>query len=124
LTSSDISLTPAEFQILLALVSGERHGYAIMQDVSAATQGKLRLGSGTLYRSIKGLLAAGLIAESGERPDPALDDQRRRYYHLTEAGRRAAIAEAGRLEALVSQARTRLGTRPVAEEIALAGALQ
>jgi DNA-binding PadR family transcriptional regulator len=104
-----LSLTPAEFQILLSLAGGERHGYAIMQDVAAATQGRLRLGPGTLYRSIKGLLARGLIVESGERPDPALDDERRRYYRLTEPGRKAAADEAARLAELVAQANARLG---------------
>ncbi len=104
-----LSLTAAEFQILLSLAGGERHGYAIMQDAGAATQGKLHLGPGTLYRSIKGLLARGLIAESGERPDPALDDERRRYYRLTGLGRRAAEDEAAHLAGLVAQANARLG---------------
>jgi len=115
-----LPLTPAEFQILLALAGGERHGYAIMQDVSAATQGKLRLGPGTLYRSIKSLLAAGLIEESGERPDPAVDDQRRRYYRMSDLGRRAALAEAERLDKLVAQAHARLG-QPSVDKAVLAG---
>jgi DNA-binding PadR family transcriptional regulator len=89
----------------LALADGERHGYGIMQEVAASTGGKLRLGPGTLYGSIKRLLAEGLIAESDERPDPALDDERRRYYRLTAAGRRAAAAEAQRLAQLVHQAK-------------------
>jgi len=70
---------------LLALADGERHGYGIMKEVETYTGGKLRLGPGTLYRSIKGLLAEGLIAESDERPDPALDDERRRYYRLVDS---------------------------------------
>ena len=86
-------LTPATFHILLALAGGERHGYAIMQEVATLTEEKIRLGPGTLYRSIKALLAEGLIEETSERPDPALDDERRRYYRLTEQGNRAAAAE-------------------------------
>jgi DNA-binding PadR family transcriptional regulator len=104
-----LPLTTAEFQILLCLAGGERHGYAIMQEVAAATQGKVRLGPGTLYRSIKRLLTARLIEEGGERPDPALDDERRRYYQLTNLGRRVAAAEAARLDELVSQAFSSLG---------------
>jgi DNA-binding PadR family transcriptional regulator len=100
-----LPLTPAVFQILLALSGGERHGYAIMREVEASTQGQLRIGPGTLYRSIKQMLAQGLIAEADERPDPALDDERRRYYRLTDFGQRVAAAEARRLEQLVAQAR-------------------
>lgn len=100
-------LTPATFHILLALAGGERHGYAIMQEVATLTEEKIRLGPGTLYRSIKALLAEGLIEETSERPDPALDDERRRYYRLTEQGNRAAAAEAERLATLVRVARSR-----------------
>jgi len=100
-------LTPAVFHILLALADGEQHGYGIMREVETLTGGALRLGPGTLYGTIKRLLAAGLIEESEERPDPALDDERRRYYRLTGAGRRAAEAEARRLETLVGAARAR-----------------
>ncbi|MBV9279742.1 MAG: helix-turn-helix transcriptional regulator [Chloroflexi bacterium] len=78
-----------------------------MQEVAALTDGQLRLRPGTLYRSIKGMLAEGLIAESDERPDPALDDERRRYYRLTDRGRSLAEAEAARLAALVRVARSR-----------------
>jgi DNA-binding PadR family transcriptional regulator len=99
-----LPLTPAVFHILLALADGERHGYGIMQEVLARTDGALRLGPGTLYGSIKRMLADGLIAESGERPDPALDDERRRYYRLTDLGRRVATAEAERLARLVAVA--------------------
>ncbi len=99
-----LPLTPAVFHILLALAGEDRHGYSIMREVAASTEGQLRLGPGTLYRSIKQMLALGLIAESGERPDPALDDERRRYYHLTDEGRRVARAEAERLERLVRAA--------------------
>ena len=83
----------------------ERHGYAIMREVEERTGGQTRLGPGTLYGSIKRMLADGLIEESDERPDPALDDQRRRYYRITDFGRRVAGAEAERLSALVETAR-------------------
>ncbi len=96
-----LPLTAAVFHILLALVDGERHGYGIMQEVASRTEGKQRMGPGTLYGSIKRMLSDGLIAESGERPDPALDDERRRYYRLTEFGQRVAQAEAQRLEQLL-----------------------
>jgi DNA-binding PadR family transcriptional regulator len=102
-----LPLTPAVFQILLALSGGERHGYAIMREVEASTQGQLRIGPGTLYRSIKQMLAQGLIVETEERPDPALDDERRRYYRLTDFGQRVAAAEARRLARLVALARQR-----------------
>ena len=100
-----LPLTPAVFHILLALADGEKHGYAIMQEVETLTDGKIRLGPGTLYGSIKRLLAGGLIEESDERPDPELDDERRRYYRLTDFGQRIASAEAERLFLLVRQAR-------------------
>jgi DNA-binding PadR family transcriptional regulator len=100
-------LTPAMFHILLALAGGERHGYAIMREVGTLTEGTQRLGPGSLYGSIKRMLADGLIEECGERPDPAADDGRRRYYRLTDLGRRAAGAEARRLEVLVVAARGR-----------------
>src|SRR6185369_13381672 len=100
-------LTPAVFHILLALAEGERHGYGIMQEIAAATEGQMRIGPGTLYRSIKQMLAASLIEESDERPDPALDDERRRYYRLTGFGRQVAQAEAQRLARLVREATAR-----------------
>lgn len=96
-----LPLTPAVFHILLALADRERHGYGIMQDIAARTDGAMRMGPGTLYGSIKRMLADGLIEESGERPDPELDDERRRYYRLTELGRRVLGAEARRLEQLL-----------------------
>jgi len=97
-------LTPAVFHILLALADGERHGYAIMRAVIAETNGAVRLGPGTLYRSLRDMLAAELIAESDARPDPALDDERRRYYRLTPRGVRALQAEVWRLARLVDRA--------------------
>ncbi len=90
-------LTPAVFHILIALADGDKHGYAIMKDVQAQTAGRLKLGPGTLYGTIKRLLAAGLIVEIDERPDPQLDDERRRYYRLTAAGRRLAVQENQRM---------------------------
>ena len=104
---SFLPLTPADFNILLALADGEKHGYAIMQDVITNTDGKLRLGPGTLYGAIKRLVENVLIEESDERPDPAHDDERRRYYRLTEFGKRVAAAEAARLDELVGLARSR-----------------
>ncbi len=100
-------LTPAAFHIVLALADEERHGYGIMQEVERHTKGSVRLNSGTLYRTIKQLVTAGLIVEADERPDPALDDERRRYYRLTDAGWRAAQAEAMRLDQLVDTARAK-----------------
>jgi len=100
-------LTPAVFHILLSLVDGEKHGYGIMQEVATRTGKTLIMGPGTLYGTLKRMLEAGLVEESGERPDPALDDQRRRYYRLTRQGRQAAVAEAERLEALVRAARAK-----------------
>lgn len=95
-------LNPSEFQILLALADGERHGYGIMQEVLARSGGKVRLGPGTLYGAIKRMLAAGLIEESAKRPIANSDDVRRRcYYRLTRFGRTVATEEAERLAALV-----------------------
>ncbi len=102
-----LPLTPPVFHILLALADGERHGYGIMQDVARQTGDQLQLGPGTLYGCLKRMLAARLVEESGERPDPALDDERRRYYRMTELGREAARAEAQRLAAAVHAARSR-----------------
>jgi DNA-binding PadR family transcriptional regulator len=102
-----LPLTPAVFNILLALANGEMHGYGIMLEIEQFTGGTLRLGPGTLYRSIKQMLADGLIAESGERPDPSLDDERRRYYRLTDLGKRVAQAETRRLAELVAVAQRR-----------------
>jgi DNA-binding PadR family transcriptional regulator len=100
-------LTPAMFHILVALAGGELHGYGVMLEVGRLTEDAVRLGPATLYRSIKQLLDAGLIEESEERPDPDLDDDRRRYYRLTDLGQRAAVSEAERLSALVGAARSR-----------------
>jgi DNA-binding PadR family transcriptional regulator len=90
--------------ILLALRDGERHGYAIMREVEQLSDGTVKMGPGTLYGSIKRMLADGLIEESDARPDPDLDDQRRRYYRLTGLGARVCDAEVARLRALVERA--------------------
>jgi DNA-binding PadR family transcriptional regulator len=102
-----LPLTSAVFNILLALADGEKHGYGIMQEIATQTGGRLRLGPGTLYGSIKRMLEDELIEESAVRPDPAHDDERRRYYRLTEYGQRVAAAEAARLEELVRLAHSR-----------------
>jgi len=102
-----LPLTPAVFHILLALAGGERHGYAIMREVAEQTNGQMRLGPGTLYGSIRRMLGEGVIEETEARPDPTLDDERRRYYRLTPFGRRVAEAEAARLQALTRTAQER-----------------
>ncbi|HET8910712.1 MAG TPA: PadR family transcriptional regulator [Ktedonobacteraceae bacterium] len=96
-----LPLTPAVFHILLALADGEKHGYAIMQEVGESTGGAMRMGPGTLYGSIQRMLKDGLIVEAPERPDPVHGDERRRYYRLTGFGVRVLQAEARRLEQLV-----------------------
>src|SRR5580765_3423059 len=98
-------LPPATFHILLALADDDRHGYAIIQDIAARTDGELRLSAGTLYRSIQRMLEQGLIVETRERPAPEEDDERRRYYRITPLGTAAARAEARRLSQLVRLAR-------------------
>jgi DNA-binding PadR family transcriptional regulator len=102
-----LPLTPAMFHILLALADKERHGYHIMREVDERTEGNVKLGPGTLYGSIKRMMADGLIEELEERPDPELDDERRRYYRLTDFGFRVAAAEAQRLEQMVRSARAK-----------------
>jgi DNA-binding PadR family transcriptional regulator len=99
-------LTPAVFYILVALADGDRHGYAIMQEVGKRSGGTVRMGPGTLYGAISRLLRDGLIEESEERPDPKMDDGRRRYYRLTGQGGRALAAEAKRFEELARLARS------------------
>jgi DNA-binding PadR family transcriptional regulator len=110
----ELPLSPSVFHILLALATGEMHGYAIMHEVSILSDGQVSMGPGTLYGSIKKMLAEGLIEESARRPDPALDDERRRYYRLTDKGRRLLGAEAERLARLVrvAQRRRLLGGTP------------
>ncbi|HEY1947194.1 MAG TPA: PadR family transcriptional regulator [Bryobacteraceae bacterium] len=100
-----LPLQTATFHILMALTEEDRHGYAIIQDAFARTGGALKLSAGTLYRSIQRMLEQGLIIETEERPDPELDDQRRRYYRITKFGRQVGNAEAQRLSQLVKWAR-------------------
>jgi DNA-binding PadR family transcriptional regulator len=105
MTSSDRAPLPqSAIHVLIAIGPREMHGYAIMSEIDRITDGAVRVGPGTLYTSIKRLLASGLLEETSERPDPALDDQRRRYYRLTAAGRQVAAAEVERLRALVAAA--------------------
>jgi DNA-binding PadR family transcriptional regulator len=106
-----LPLTPAVFYILLALADKERHGYGIMQEIAANTGGQMKMGPGTLYGNIKRMLAANLITESDERPDPMLDDERRRYYRLTDLGRRTLRAETDRLTRMlrVAHAKQQVG---------------
>jgi DNA-binding PadR family transcriptional regulator len=100
-------LTPAMFHVLLALADGEKHGYAILKEVARRTGGKVQLSAGTLYGIIKRLNAEDWIVESNKRPVAGLDDERRRYYRLTELGRRVAVTEARRLEELLAMARNK-----------------
>lgn len=102
-----LPLTPTVFHILLALADQERHGYGIMQEVTMMTQNRVRMAPGTLYGSIKRMLKANLIEESDERPDPELDDERRRYYRLTGFGRQVLAAEARRLSTLIDVAQAK-----------------
>jgi DNA-binding PadR family transcriptional regulator len=106
-TESFLPLTPAMFHILLALADGEKHGYAILKEVARRTGDRVRLSAGTLYGNLSRLEGAGLIAESSHRPEVVLDDERRRYYRLTEFGRDVAVAEAERMEATLVQARAK-----------------
>ncbi|MEM7587337.1 MAG: PadR family transcriptional regulator [Acidobacteriota bacterium] len=108
-----LPLPSAAFHILIALASQDLHGYAIIQEVRTRTDGKVKLGAGTLYRSIQRMLEQGLISEVRERPLPELDDQRRRYYRITPFGTRVAGAETERLSQIVEMARARgLATEP------------
>ncbi len=100
-----LPLTVPVFQILLSLADRDLHGYAVIQDIRQRTGDEVRLTASTLYAAIKRLLAGGLIEELDDRPDPALDDARRRYYRVTPYGREVARLEAARLERLTAQAR-------------------
>ena len=100
-------LTPAVFHILLALSSGACHGYGMMKQVEADSQGKVSMGPGTLYGSLKRMLEAGLVQESGARVDPAMGDERRIYYQMTGAGKKALAAELARYRHLIALARER-----------------
>jgi DNA-binding PadR family transcriptional regulator len=100
-----LPLTPAVFHILLAVADGDRHGLGIMADVEERTEGAVKLGPGTLYGTIKRMMAAALLQETDARPAPEEDDPRRRYYAITALGRRAAELEAERLATLLGIAR-------------------
>jgi len=102
-----LPLPPATFHILVALAGEEQHGYAIMQDVAARTGGDLKLSAGTLYRSIQRMLEQGLIDECRQRPAPAFDDERRRYYRITAFGTAVAKAETRRLAQMIKLARSK-----------------
>jgi DNA-binding PadR family transcriptional regulator len=116
-----LPLSPAVFHILLALADEERHGYGIMLEVKQSTEGQVQLAPGTLYGAIKRLLAQGIIEESDERPDPALSDERRRYYRLTDFGQRLIAAEAARLALLVRQAQAKQLLKGLASKPAAGG---
>ena len=99
-----LPLPVAQLHILLALADGEKHGYAIMSEVEVVTEGSVTMGPGTLYGTVKRMLNAGLVEETDERPDPELDDERRRYYRLTGLGERVLDAEVARMEQLARTA--------------------
>ena len=103
----EVPLTPAVFYILLALSTKERHGYDIMKQVTRDSSGKVKMGPGTLYGSIKRMLDTGLIEEAEEKPDPSLDDERRRYYCITPLGKKLLSAEIKRYRQVVSVAQQR-----------------
>jgi DNA-binding PadR family transcriptional regulator len=102
-----LPLTPAMFHILLTLCDGGKHGYAIMREVESRSAGGVRLGPGTLYRSIQKMLDDGLVKETAERPNTENDDERRRYYEMTDFGRAVAAAEAERLAEVVREAQAK-----------------
>lgn len=106
-TNDKTTLTPAVFHILLALSNEELHGYGIMKQVEVDSDGKVTMGAGTLYGSLKRMLDAGLVTESVKRIDPEMDDERRIYYQITGAGTKSLAAELGRYKKLVTLARQR-----------------
>jgi DNA-binding PadR family transcriptional regulator len=104
---STAPLTPAVLHILMALSTGERHGYGIMKEVEADSQGKVKMGPGTLYGSLGRMIDAGLIRESQKKVDPKMDDQRRVYYKITAVGQKALAAELQRYHDVVAVAQQR-----------------
>jgi len=102
-----LPLTPPMLHTLVALADGDKHGYAIIKEIARRTDGSVRLSAGTLYALIRRAEADGLIVETDDRPDIALDDERRRYYRLTPLGRSVAAAEIERLESIVEMARAK-----------------
>jgi DNA-binding PadR family transcriptional regulator len=109
--SAHLPLSLSFFHILLSLGEGERHGYALKREISRRTDGKLKLGPGVLYGSINKMLELGFIEESRDRPDAHLDDERRRYYRITNYGRKVAQAEATRMLELAQLATATFGSR-------------
>lgn len=110
-----VPLAPASLHIVLSLNRGERHGYAIMRDVEELSDGVIKMGPGTLYGTIKKLVGQGLIEQADERPDPALDDERRKYYRLTGLGNAVCAAEIQRLANLVERSRGGVAGRLLGE---------
>ena len=100
-----LPLTPPMFEVLIALADGEKHGYAILKEVARRTDGRISLSPGTLYAIVRRFVSEGVIAESDERPDPALDDERRRYYRLKKIGRQVAIGEERTMNTALGMAR-------------------
>ena len=110
-----LPLPPAQLHILLALADGDKHGYAVMSEVEQMTDGEVSMGPGTLYGAIKRMLNTGLIEESDNRPDPEMDDERRRYYRTSGFGARVLTAELSRLDQLIRAAQAKqvaAGLRP------------
>ena len=107
----DVPLKPAAFLLLVSLAAGDRHGYALRREVSERSNGTVKLGPASLYRTIAFLLEGNWIEESGRRPAPELDDERRRYYRITDRGRQVLTSEVRRLEALTAAARAVIPVR-------------
>lgn len=103
-----LPLKPQDFHILFVLLDGERHGYGMVKEIDRQTDGQVRLEAGNLYRSVRRLIKQGLIAESDRRPAPESDDERRRYYSVTEFGRQVVTAETDRMRSVVAAAEARL----------------
>jgi DNA-binding PadR family transcriptional regulator len=98
-----LPLPASTFHVLLVLAEGEKHGYAVMREVERISEGAVKMGPGTLYGTIKRMLESGLCEESGERPDPDLDDERRRYYRITGLGEKVVTAEVRRLATMIER---------------------
>jgi DNA-binding PadR family transcriptional regulator len=103
-----LPLKPQDYHILFVLLDGERHGYGMVKEIDHQTDGQIRLEAGNLYRSVRRLIKQGLIVESDRRPAPESDDERRRYYGITELGTQVVAAETERMRAVVAAAETRL----------------
>ena len=103
-----LPLKPQDFHILFVLLDGDRHGYGMVKEIERQTDGQIRLEAGNLYRSVRRLIKQGLIAETDRRPAPESDDERRRYYSVTEFGRQVVAAETDRMRAVVAAAEARL----------------